>query len=209
MVFTATGVSGERQLHRPEWRVPLGREQRDVVAVSGAPDEQREDVVAEALCGGIPVEALPQVGGGVGEVVTSLGRVDAGPFEDPVGVEQQEVAVRHPILSLRVGGARGERSGGPPEVAGPGGREQQRGRVPRRADAERARGRVQHDDADGGGVRVVEVAGEAVQRGDDARRRPARLQAVTGDRPQLPHRRRSGDSVPHDVPDDEADRSVG
>ena len=110
--------------------MPLGREQRDVVAVSGAPDEQREDVVAEALCGGIPVEALPQVGGGGGEVVTSLGWVDAGPFEDPVGVEQQEVAVRHPALRLRVLGARRERTGGTPEVAGPAGREQQRGGCP-------------------------------------------------------------------------------
>ena len=122
--------AGERQVHLPQRWVPLGREQRDVVPVPGAPDEQREDVVAEALCGGTPVEASPQVGGGVGEVVISLGRVDAGSFDDPVGVEQQEVAVRHPVLRLRVGGARRERTGGPGDVAGSGGGEQQRGRVP-------------------------------------------------------------------------------
>ena len=173
MVVTATRRVGQRQLHRPERRVPLRREQGDVVPVSGAPDEQREDVVAHALGAGRPSRRPRRwVRGDLGEVVASLGRVDAGPFDDPVGVEQQEVAVGHPVLSLRVGRARRERAGGPPEVAGPGGGDQQRGRVPRGAEADHARGRVQHGDADGRGVRVVELAGEAVQRGDDAGRRP-------------------------------------
>ncbi len=215
----AHGLGHRRQaeLQRRDRWCGLQREHRDVIGHTAAAGQQLGSHPADAvdrslvgcLTGG---RCLPEhLIGDLEQLDRVLGRRPAGPGDQPVGVEQQQVPGRESAGRAAEGVARpqGSRAGARQVRRLPRRGEHERRRVARRAVGQVSRRRLEHAGTHRRAAGRRHPAGSTVQqldRGDDVAVLP---HALLEQRPQLTHRDRRLDPPADDVPHDQHQPPVG
>ena len=150
-------------------------------------------------------------GGGHGELGHALGDGPVRPLDEAVAVQQDQLA-RAELAGRqdrRRAGAQRSRAGAL-EVSGrPVDADDQRRRMPAGGIAQRAGGRVEHRQREGGGPQGRRAGGERIGALQDVPEVGLRGEEFGQHGAQLPHRRGGGDPVSHHITDDQRDAAVG